>query len=101
MKYYSSINNGYKRVYYPSHPNSDSNGLIYEHQIVASEILGKPLQKNYYIHHKDGNKLNNAKENLLIFNSNKDHTVFHSYKDQCILEEIEPNVWIVKNKEEL
>lgn len=68
---------------------------------MASEILGKPLQKNYYIHHKDGNKLNNKKENLLIFNSNKDHTIFHTYKEQCILEEIEPNVWIVKNKEKL
>lgn len=31
-----ATNNGYIRLYLPNHPNTDSNGLIYEHQVVAS-----------------------------------------------------------------
>lgn len=38
----------------------------HEHRKVAEEMLGRPLVRGEVIHHKDGNKLNNCPDNLVI-----------------------------------
>ena len=67
---------GYKILYKPSHPNSDSYGYVLEHRYVMSEHLGRPLTKEEVVHHKDENKTNNSIENLQLM-SHSEHTRLH------------------------
>ena len=61
------ISHGYRKIYKPKHPNSNSWGYIAEHRYVMSEKLGRPLSPNEYIHHKNGNRLDNKLENLELW----------------------------------
>lgn len=38
----------------------------HEHRVVAEAVIGRPLVKGEVVHHKDGNHLNNAPENLEV-----------------------------------
>ena len=68
---------GYKVIYMPKHPHSRMNGYVYEHILVAKSKLGRPLYGNEVVHHIDGNKLNNSPENLMVFNSQREHDKWH------------------------
>lgn len=57
-------NTGYIKIYQPENPMADKRGEIYEHRLVMSQILGRPLKKWEHIHHKDNNRTNNSPENL-------------------------------------
>jgi len=59
------------------HPLADVRGYAYEHRIVATEKVGRPLRKGEQIHHIDGNKQNNTPENLEITRSIAHHRVKH------------------------
>lgn len=48
------------------------------HRIVAEQKLGRPLVKGEVVHHIDGNRHNNAPENLMVFPSNSEHMKLHS-----------------------
>ena len=47
----------------PEHINSDENGLIYEHQLMAEKKIGRPLKEEEVVHHIDENKTNNSLNN--------------------------------------
>lgn len=36
------------------------------HKLVAEYIIGRPLAENEVVHHKDGNKLNNSPDNIVV-----------------------------------
>src|SRR3972149_3658853 len=42
------------------------NKLVYEHRDLMEKKLGRKLQSNEVVHHKDGNRLNNAIDNLVM-----------------------------------
>ena len=69
--------NGYIGVYKPEHHRAMNNGMVYEHILVAEEMLQRELREDEVVHHKDGCKTNNAPENLIVFRSKGDHTRFH------------------------
>lgn len=48
----------------------------HEHRIVAEEKIGRPLQPGEIVHHIDGNKQNNAPENLQIM-TQAEHARMH------------------------
>lgn len=48
----------------------------HEHRVVAEQMLGRPLQRGEIVHHIDGNKHNNAPENLQVM-SQSDHMKLH------------------------
>lgn len=50
-----------------------------EHRWVMEQHLGRPLQANELVHHLDGNKLNNALENLAL-TTRADHAQHHGTK---------------------
>lgn len=64
---------GYRLLKMPDHPNSNKHGYIREHRFVMSQHLGRPLTAQEVVHHIDGDKLNNAIENLELFAENRLH----------------------------
>lgn len=64
---------GYVLLKTPDHPFANSHGYVREHRLVMEAHLGRYLQPNEIVHHKDGNHSNNAIENLEIFSSNSEH----------------------------
>lgn len=58
---------GYVRVVAPpGHPRADGNNRIFEHILVAEEMLGAYLPDGAVVHHRDENRQNNEPDNLQI-----------------------------------
>jgi hypothetical protein len=64
---------GYILVKANSHPSANSNGYVREHRLVMESVLGRYLTSDEVVHHIDGNKANNAPENLHLYASNAEH----------------------------
>ncbi len=56
--------NGYRLVWCPDHPAAYSDGRVLEHRLVMERALGRPLERDESVHHKNGNRLDNRPENL-------------------------------------
>ena len=72
---------GYVLVWNPNHPNANKGKgkeYIFEHRLVMSEHLGRALEKNEVVHHKNGNKYDNRIENLELL-TNEEHMRKHGY----------------------
>lgn len=80
----STINrDGYREIYCPNHPNRRKHTpYILEHRLVMEKMIGRYLLPNEVVHHKDGNKLNNAPENLQLFSENREH-LRHELRGRC------------------
>lgn len=59
------------------HPNSDRNGYIFEHRVVAEMYCGRFLKSGEDVHHKNEIKHDNRIENLEII-SHSEHTILHN-----------------------
>lgn len=58
--------------------SADSNGLMFEHRLIAEDYLLKRILKAAEIvHHINGNKLDNRPENLIVCSSKKEHNAIH------------------------
>jgi hypothetical protein len=52
----------------PEHPRaSRNNGYVFEHILVAEEILGRHLHETETVHHRNGVKDDNRPENLELW----------------------------------
>jgi len=58
---------GYIVLHRPSHPNARASGDVFEHTVVMSEVLGRPLFSDENVHHKNGVKDDNHPENLELW----------------------------------
>lgn len=56
----------YPRVYWPEHPQAAKGGMVRIHRVVASEMLGRYLESDEHVHHKDDNPLNWRRSNLEV-----------------------------------
>lgn len=74
--------NGYVMVYRPDCPNAmssrDWEGWVYEHVAVMYDQTGKKIEDGNYVHHLDGNKMNNSPDNLILL-SPHDHSKLHRW----------------------
>jgi hypothetical protein len=68
---------GYILIYQPHHPNCDKDGYVREHRLVMEKELGRFLTVQEVVHHEDGDKQNNKKENLRVFGSEGEHQKHH------------------------
>ena len=73
------------------HPLADCRGYAYEHRVVASEKIGRLLKPNEKVHHIDGDRENNAPENITVVNGNAEHYVLHR-KNHALRKPGEPNL---------
>jgi hypothetical protein len=64
-------------MYQPTHSRAHPNGYVYEHILIAEQILGRQLLLNEVVHHIDGSKLNNDPTNIAIMSSQSDHVKLH------------------------
>jgi hypothetical protein len=62
----------------PQHPHCNANGYVLLSRLVAENIVGRYLEPRERVHHRDGNSLNNAPENLSIFKGQKEHVQLHN-----------------------
>lgn len=68
--------NGYILVKAPDHPGADCKGYVREHRLVMEKYLGRYLEDGEIAHHVDGNKKNNAIDNLELMLLSE-HTRLH------------------------
>lgn len=64
-------------VYLREHHLASTDGMVYEHILIAEQILGRPLKFGEEVHHEDRNRANNTKENLFVFKTKSDHARYH------------------------
>ena len=58
-------NDGYVRIYAPTHPRAQkTTGRVYEHILVAEAHFGISIARDIVVHHKNGIKTDNRPENL-------------------------------------
>ncbi len=49
------------------HPNKDCRGRVFEHVMLMAGWLGRPLIKGETVHHKNGKRADNSRENLELW----------------------------------
>lgn len=80
-QYYNShqivMRNNYYAIYLPSHPKAFDDGMVYVHVLEAEKKLGRHITCEV-VHHANKNKTDNSPENLWIFASNADHSLYHN-----------------------
>lgn len=78
-------NNGYRVLYYPDHPAAQIcenwKGWVYEHVMVAEEMIGRRLRDEEVVHHLDGDRTNNRYSNLLVLERGQ-HSKLHQWIDR-------------------
>lgn len=67
---------GYVYFIARSHPLANKQGKVYLHRHVASVQLGRWLSPGEIVHHRDGNRANNAPENLEVLTPSA-HALLH------------------------
>ena len=60
---------GYIQIWMPDHPNAKMAGYIHEHRLKISNKLGRPLEQQENIHHKNGKRDDNRLCNLELWNT--------------------------------
>lgn len=68
--------NGYKMILVPDHPYADSKGYVREHRYVMEKHLGRYLNPDELVHHRNEDKLDNRIENLAL-DKLANHTSLH------------------------
>ncbi|MCW2926183.1 MAG: hypothetical protein JWM86_151 [Thermoleophilia bacterium] len=62
---------GYVFAWMPAHPKAKY-GYVYEHRLIAEEMVGRPLRSDEHVHHKNGVRWDNRPENLEVMDA-RDH----------------------------
>lgn len=83
---YTASCSGYVYLLIPEHPNADKRGYVREHVLIMSDHIGRPIAKSEIVHHLNGIKNDNRKENLELLERGKHHSLHHKglYKANSI-----------------
>lgn len=67
---------GYVAIYFPDHPKTSKDGYIMGHILVMEALLGRHLKDDEVVHHINGTRDDNRKENLKLMTF-KEHAKYH------------------------
>lgn len=70
---------GYIQIYMPDHPKSSKDGYIMEHDLIMECAIGRWLEKDEVVHHKNEIKSDNRLINLELMTLSE-HISFHAKK---------------------
>ena len=73
------VSNNYVRTYVPGR------GYVMEHRLVMEGLLGRELEPEEQVHHKDKNKSNNDPSNLELCPDDKSHKQEHAYGQEELI----------------
>lgn len=68
---------GYIQVYSPNHPNRTVRNEVPEHRLIMEQQLGRFLEPEEIVHHKNEVKDDNRIDNLELIDSNGNHVKLH------------------------
>ena len=68
---------GYILIWRPGHPKARNGRYVLEHRAVMESVLGRYLKSKEEVHHINGDREDNRKENLKLFGSKREHRVYH------------------------
>lgn len=68
---------GYIQHYNPKSPDARANGYAPLHRDIARKKIKGNIGLNEVVHHKDGNKLNNRKSNLVVLTRSQHYKLHH------------------------
>ncbi len=80
---------GYAYVYMPQHRCADSEGYVAKYRIAMEQHIGRPLRSEEVVHHRDGNRLNNALANLQLFANGGSHSKYHREQSSGVAHSLE------------
>jgi hypothetical protein len=68
---------GYVLVRHPDHPQANNAGYVREHRYVMEQHLGRYLDSQEVVHHRNGDKQDNRLENLELYEHQSEHYSEH------------------------
>jgi hypothetical protein len=68
---------GYLFIHNPQHPFANRYGYVLEHRLVVEKQIGRLLEPDEVVHHKNHNKSDNRITNLLLFKNQGTHMAYH------------------------
>lgn len=63
------------------HPERNTWGYVYEHRLIAEQMLGRRLEKDEIVHHKNGKRWDNRTDNLEVMHKS-DHAKMHGQRPE-------------------
>jgi len=72
---------GYVRIYVPMHSEANTWGYVYEHRIIAEQMMKRSLLANEIVHHKNGKRWDNRPENLEVMDKG-DHAKLYGQREE-------------------
>lgn len=67
---------GYIQVYFPDHPQSSKDGYVMEHRLIMENLIGRYLNDDEVVHHKNHIRNDNRIANLQLMTF-KEHAALH------------------------
>jgi HNH endonuclease/NUMOD3 motif len=74
---YSSVRDGYIYTWMPEHPRATGSGYVLEHRLVMEKLIGRYLEPDEDVNHKNGIKDDNRPGNLMLVRHNAHYALMH------------------------